>query len=173
MESVSKRPSAEPRTGLATFCMAVCIAAITIVGAVAERVNASWVRWAESPEPHIIVRPRGAAPGWEEAARLIRGIPGVGDVVPAYRGTLTADEARDSGWVSVSWLAVDSSEMRKAYPPPGPGVSLWKGEVPPRGSYDRIVLGYELARVLGLDVGDEISVQDGSMIWSVRCGSEE
>jgi len=94
----------------------------------------------------------------------------VGDVVPVYRGTLTADEARDSGWISVSWLAMDSNQVRKAYPPPGPGVSLWKGEVPPRDSYDRVVLGYELARVLGLDVGDEISVQGNSFtvgaVWS-------
>ena len=170
MESVSKRPSAEPRTGLATFCLAVCIAAITIVGAVAERVNASWVRETESTEGRIVVRLEGAAGTWEEATRLIRGMPGVEDVVAVYSGGLAPDETNDSGWVSVSWVATDSAQARRAYPSPGPGVPLGKGELPSGGSQAGVVLGYELARVLGLDIGDEISVQENYFtvegIWS-------
>jgi len=170
LEAVSKRPSAELRTGLATFCVAVCIAAISVVGAVAERVNASWVRGTESPEARIIVRLEGAASTWEEATRLIKGMPGVEDVVAVYSGGLAPDETDDSGWVSVSWVATDSTQARRAYPSPSPGVSLGKGELPSGGSQTGVVLGYELARVLGLDIGDEISVQENSFtvegIWS-------
>ncbi len=160
---------------MATFSLALCVAVLVLVGAIAERVNASWVRWVGSPEPHFIVRPRGSALGWEEVARLTRGIPGVGDVTAVYSGLLTSDEIKDSGWVSVSWVGADSDEASKAYPSPGPGVPLWKGELPPSGSSDRVVLGYELARVLGLDIGDEVSVQGNPFtvgaIWTPS-GSE-
>ncbi len=97
------------------------------------------------------MRLEGAAGTWEEATRLIRGMPGVEDVVAVYSGGLAPDETKDSGWVSVSWVATNSVQARRAFPPPGPGVPLGKGELPSGGSQTEVVLGYELARVLGLD----------------------
>jgi hypothetical protein len=97
-------------------------------------------------------------------------MPGVEDVVAVYSGGLIPDETNDSGWVSVFWVATNSVQARRAFPPPGPGVPLEKGELPSGGSQAGVVLGYDLARVLGLDIGDEISVQENSFIvegiWS-------
>ena len=158
------------RIGVATFALALCVAAIILVGSAAERADSSWTRWTESPERHVTVQLRDGGVGWGETERLIRDVRGVRDVVPVLGGTLSQDDAGRSGWESVAWMAGDSSTVRKAFMPPGPGVSLWKGELPGVGNSDRAVVGYELARVMGLDLGDDIDVRGSPFIvgaiWS-------
>jgi len=156
---VPRKQTVGPRIGLATLVLALGVAVLVMADAAAERANLSWTRRTRASQTYTVVRQREGALGWNETERLVRDIDGVHEVVAVLGGTLSADETSRSGWVSVSWMACDSDVAREAYPSPGPGVTLWRGDLPAPGVSDEAVLGYEFARLTGLDVGDAIMVR--------------
>ena len=147
---------------LASVTMMVGILALTLAG--------SWVegRWPNAAGDYITVTPQGAV----DAAGVLwqlRRLDGVRDAVAVLRGDLVLDETQYTGW-SNAWLQANYADSAaQAFLPPDPQQKLWQGRLPAVQSLDEVVLGYELAQILGLRVGDHLQMYSRSFtivgIW--------
>jgi len=91
--------------------------------------------------------------------KRIRRIEGVSRIVAVCSGNLLPDEFRETGWSEVRFYTYDSDNHAIGFFPPSPGLSLQTGEIPPVEDESHILLGYELASSLGLEVGDKTVVR--------------
>jgi hypothetical protein len=148
------KESEKPRPmHLAVITMMVGILALTLAGSWAE------ARWPNAAAEYITVMPQGSA---DPAGILwqLRRVDGVRDAVAVVRGDLVLDETQNTGW-SNSWLQADYTDSAAlAFLPPDAQQKLWRGRLPAVQSLDEVVLGYELAQLLGLQVGDRLQISN-------------
>jgi ABC-type lipoprotein release transport system permease subunit len=136
---------------LAVVTMMVGILVLTLAG--------SWTeaRWANAAGDYVTVTPQGSV----DAAGVLwqlRRLDGVRDAIAVVRGGLVLDETQNTGW-SNAWLQANYADTASlAFLPPDPEQKLWQGRLPAAQSLDETVVGYELAQVLGLRVGDRLQI---------------
>jgi len=125
---------------------------ITLAGAWAE------ARWPNAAGAYVTIKPQTSV---DVAATLwqLRRIDGVRDAIAVFRGDLSRDEIEDTGWLNVWFYANQTSTPTLAFLPPDPLLRLHQGRLPAMHSPDEAILGYELAQVLHLGVGDTVAIR--------------
>jgi hypothetical protein len=149
---------------LTTASIMLAVFVFTMAGAWSE------ARWPRREGADITTRPRGEVQASDLLAQLQR-VDGVRDAVAIFQGSLAAEDIESTGWREVRFYAnqTSASESALAFVPPDPALRLYRGRLPDVHSLDETVIGYELAQVLRLSIGDNLTIHERSFtvagIW--------
>lgn len=132
-----------------------CLVALVLVGALLQTVTDTQGRQEAATRGTLLLWPRqGAAAA---LAAQVERLPGVAGTVSPHALPLPDDPNQESGWDRLFLWAVHSSLDGHRYAPPTPGLALAAGRLPE--SAEEALVGFELARVLHLQVGSTVWAQ--------------
>ena len=145
-----------PRRGIASVVTLLSILGVTIGVAIVIIVRAvftgfgdTWQRKILDFKPHIVVRPdyRGTLTNVEELCAQYDALPGVIASSPSIETRVLAEY--DKRILAPILLGVDAERIQKMLP-----LEMWNGSFDLHDS--NVVIGVDMARQLGLTVGDEL-----------------
>ncbi len=134
--------------------------AATALGVLLVTLAGSWAeaRWPYAAGEYITVKPRSSADSADILWQLQR-TEGVRAATGVFRTSLSQDDIEATGWRN-AWLYTNQTEASwLAFLPPDPTLGLLRGRLPDVHSLHEAVLGYELAAVLRLGIGDTVPIQ--------------
>ncbi len=152
LKSTPRQTSESRFSVISLVSVMVSIFAVTLAMAWAE------ARWQVPAGGYVRVWPAGNLDALEMVWQLNR-LDGVRETVAVFRGSLLPEEYSVTGWATVSFVANGTGAASLAFLPPDPTLTLWKGRVPQDQSLDEALLAYELARSLGLGIGDTLLIR--------------
>ena len=146
-----KRGVASVVTLLSVLGVTIGVAIVIIVRAVFTGFGDTWQSKILAFKPHIVVQPayRGTLGQVEALCAAVEAVPGVVASSPSIETRVLVEYNRRI--LAPILLGVDAGRIRKMLP-----IAMWNGAFDLSG--DGVVIGVDMARMLGIGVGDELLV---------------
>ena len=146
-----KRGVASVVTLLSVLGVTIGVAIVIIVRAVFTGFGDTWESKILAFKPHIVVQPayRGALGRVDALCEAVEALPGVAAASPSIETRVLVEF--DRRILAPILLGVDAARIQRMLP-----IRMWQGDFDLSG--DGVVIGVDMARLLGLGVGDELLV---------------